>query len=56
MEQGVFPMLAQLRLERLVAARRERVLCAICDQPYGCRDFDIEDCNAYRLCFGQDIE
>lgn len=26
-----------------------------CDQPYGCRDFDIEDCNEYRLCFGQDI-
>ena len=29
---------------------------AICDQPYGCRDFDIEDCNGYRLCFGQDLE
>jgi predicted enzyme related to lactoylglutathione lyase len=28
----------------------------ICDQPYNCRDFDIEDCNGYRLCFGQDIE
>lgn len=28
----------------------------ICDQPYGCRDFDIEDCNGYRLCFGHDIE
>jgi predicted enzyme related to lactoylglutathione lyase len=28
----------------------------ICDQHYGCRDFDIEDCNGYRLCFGQDIE
>jgi predicted enzyme related to lactoylglutathione lyase len=26
----------------------------ICDQPYGCRDFDIEDCNGYRVCFGQD--
>jgi predicted enzyme related to lactoylglutathione lyase len=26
------------------------------DQPYGCRDFDIEDCNGYRLCFGQDLE
>jgi predicted enzyme related to lactoylglutathione lyase len=24
----------------------------ICDQEYGCRDFDIEDCNGYRLCFG----
>ena len=28
----------------------------ICNQPYGCRDFDVEDCNGYRLCFGQDIE
>jgi uncharacterized glyoxalase superfamily protein PhnB len=26
----------------------------ICDQPYGNRDFDIEDCNGYRLCFGYD--
>jgi uncharacterized glyoxalase superfamily protein PhnB len=26
----------------------------ICDQPYGNRDFDIEDCNGYRLCFGHD--
>jgi predicted enzyme related to lactoylglutathione lyase len=28
----------------------------ICDQPYGCRDFDIDDCNGYRLCFGHDTE
>jgi predicted enzyme related to lactoylglutathione lyase len=27
----------------------------VCDQPYGCRDFEVEDCNGYRLCFGQDI-
>lgn len=27
-----------------------------CDQIYGCRDFDVEDCNGYRLCFGQDLE
>jgi predicted enzyme related to lactoylglutathione lyase len=26
------------------------------DQHYGCRDFDVEDCNGYRLCFGQDLE
>ena len=26
----------------------------ICDQPYANRDFDIEDCNGYRLCFGHD--
>jgi catechol 2,3-dioxygenase-like lactoylglutathione lyase family enzyme len=25
---------------------------AICDQHHGCRDFDVEDCNGYRLCFG----
>ena len=28
----------------------------ICDQIYGCRDFDVPDCNGYLLCFGQDIE
>jgi uncharacterized glyoxalase superfamily protein PhnB len=28
----------------------------ICDQEYGSREFDIKDCNGYRLCFGQDIE
>jgi catechol 2,3-dioxygenase-like lactoylglutathione lyase family enzyme len=28
----------------------------ICDQPYGNRDFDIEDRNGYRLCFGHSIE
>jgi len=27
----------------------------ICDQEYGCRDFDVEDCNGYRLCFGADL-
>ena len=25
----------------------------ICDQIYGCRDFEVEDCNGYRLCFGK---
>ena len=24
----------------------------ICDQMYGCRDFEIDDCNGYRICFG----
>jgi predicted enzyme related to lactoylglutathione lyase len=28
----------------------------ICDQVYGCRDFEINDYNGYRLCFGQDLE
>ena len=27
----------------------------VCDQPYGCRDFEVEDCNGYRLCFGQEL-
>ena len=33
-----------------------RIAREICDQPYGCRDFEIEDCNGYRLCFGHNIE
>jgi uncharacterized glyoxalase superfamily protein PhnB len=33
-----------------------QIVREICDQPYGNRDFDVEDCNGYRLCFGQDIE
>lgn len=36
--------------ERGVAIARD-----ICDQPYECRDFDVEDCNGYRLCFGHHI-
>ena len=32
-----------------------KIARGICDQPYGNRDFDIEDCNGYRLCFGQSI-
>ncbi len=27
----------------------------ICDQFYGCRDFEVDDCNDYRVCFGQDL-
>ena len=33
-----------------------KIVRAISDQPYGCRDFEIEDCNGYRLCFGHDTE
>lgn len=29
---------------------------SICDQEYGCRDFEVDDCNGYRLCFGTDLE
>lgn len=28
----------------------------ISDKPYGCRDFEVEDCNGYRLCFGHYIK
>ena len=28
----------------------------LCDQEYGCRDFDVLDNNGYRLCFGQPLE
>ncbi len=27
----------------------------LCDQHYGCRDFEVEDFNGYRLCFGQPL-
>jgi hypothetical protein len=37
-------------------ARGVTIARDICDQPYGMRDFDIEDCNGYRLCFGHDTE
>jgi predicted enzyme related to lactoylglutathione lyase len=33
-----------------------KIVRDLCDQPYGCRDFDVEDCNGYRLCFGHDTE
>lgn len=37
-------------------AKGVKITRPICDQPYGNRDFDVEDCNGYRLCFGHDIE
>lgn len=37
-------------------ARGVTIARGVCDQPYGCRDFDVEDCNGYRLCFGQNVE
>ncbi len=33
-----------------------KIVRGLCDQFYGCRDFEIEDCNGYRLCFGHDTE
>jgi len=37
-------------------ARGVKIARGICDQPYGCRDFDVEDDNGYRICFGHDTE
>ena len=39
-------LLAEFRTKGVTLARD------ICDQIYGCRDFEIDDCNGYRLCFG----
>jgi len=36
-------------------AKGATIARALCDQEYGCRDFDVLDCNGYRLCFGQDL-
>jgi predicted enzyme related to lactoylglutathione lyase len=38
----------------LVAAGA-KITRAPCDQIYGCRDFDVEDCNGYRICFGHPL-
>lgn len=43
-------------LYREFRAKGVKIAREICDQPYGCRDFDVEDCNGYRLCFGQATE
>jgi uncharacterized glyoxalase superfamily protein PhnB len=37
-------------------AKGVEIVREVCDQPYGCREFDVQDCNGYRLCFGQDLE
>lgn len=44
------PLVAEFRSNGVTIARD------VCDQPYGCRDFEIDDCNGYRLCFGHDLE
>ena len=36
-------------------AKGATIARALCDQEYGCRDFDVLDCNGYRLCFGQNL-
>lgn len=42
-------------LHQEFAAKGVKIARGLCDQPYGNRDFDVEDCNGFRLCFGHDI-
>lgn len=37
------------------AAKGVKIVRGLCSQAYGCRDFDIEDPNGYRLCFGHPL-
>jgi predicted enzyme related to lactoylglutathione lyase len=37
-------------------SRGAKIARGLCDQEYGCRDFDVLDLNGYRLCFGQDLD
>lgn len=37
-------------------SKNVKIMRDICDQEYGCRDFEIEDCNGFRLCFGQNLK
>jgi predicted enzyme related to lactoylglutathione lyase len=36
-------------------AKGATIARGLCDQEYGCRDFDVLDLNGYRLCFGQNL-
>ncbi len=44
-----------VELHATLKSRGVKIPRDLCDQPYGCRDFDVEDCNGYRLCFGQPL-
>jgi predicted enzyme related to lactoylglutathione lyase len=37
-------------------ARGAAIVRGLCDQSFGCRDFECDDVNGYRLCFGHDLE
>jgi predicted enzyme related to lactoylglutathione lyase len=37
-------------------AKGAKIVRQLCDQQYGCRDFEVEDLNGYRLCFGHTLE
>lgn len=44
------------RLYQQYQAAGVKIARPLCDREYGCRDFEIEDLNGYRLCFGHNIE
>lgn len=58
-EQYTFDAYIRVReVDALYAELKERgakLLYEPCDQPHDCREFEIEDLNGYRLCFGQDL-
>ena len=44
------------RLHHEYQGKGVKIVRGLCDQFYGCRDFEVEDINGYRLCFGSQIE
>ena len=39
-----------------LVARGVNIDYSLCDQPYGCREFGIQDLDGYDIAFGQDME
>ena len=37
-------------------SRGAKIVRDLCDQPYGNRDFEVEDSSGFRLCFGHDLQ
>lgn len=37
-------------------AKGAKIVRDLCDQEYGCRDFEVMDLDGYRLCFGHDTQ
>jgi predicted enzyme related to lactoylglutathione lyase len=46
---------AQAMYDELVA-RGAKIDYEVCEQPYGCREFGIQDLDGYDVAFGQDLE
>ena len=43
-------------LYREVKGRGARIDYELCNQPYGCREFGVQDLDGYDIAFGQDID